>query len=99
MRFLVTNSRGFNFLHGNKKSILIWVLTYLIGYILVPYVKDCLKIASRAFFQLEMDYTACKLPVVYTDGLCDRERSIYIYMVKLAATFQGICFHVVSVFR
>lgn len=66
---------------------------------LVPYVRDCLKITSTAFFQVEMDYTACKLPVVYTDGLRDRGGFIYIYMVKLAGTFQGIYFHVVSVFK
>lgn len=58
------------------------MLTYFIGYILVPYMRDCLKIARRAFFQVEMDYIVCKLPVVYTDGLGDRGGSIHIHIVK-----------------
>ena len=75
------------------------MLTYLIGYILVPYIRKCVKIAKGAFFQVEMDSIVCKLLVVYTDGLCDRGGFIYIYMTKLAGRFQDICFYVVSVFR
>lgn len=75
------------------------MLTYLIGYILVLYVRKCLEIIKRNFFQVEMDFVICKLPVVYTDSLNDRGVFLYIYMVKLAGTFQDICFHVVSVFR
>ena len=75
------------------------MLTYLIGYILVLYVRKCLEIIKRTFFQVEMDVVVCKLPVVYPDSLSDRGVFLNIYMAKLAGTFQDICFYVVSVFR
>ena len=75
------------------------MLTCLIGYSLVLYVRKCLEIIKRTFFQVEMDFVACKLPVVYTDSLSDRGVFLYIYMAKLAGTFHDICFYVVSVFR
>lgn len=61
--------------------------------------KRLSKNSQGSFFSKWKWIIQSKLPVVYTDGLGDRGRSIHIHTVKQAGTFQGICFQMVSVFR